>query len=817
MKNDDKINKKFISKADTLTFLRKKMTRGKVEEILSFTVLDWQIDKKQIIEKIVNKFYPDEIIVRSSARGEDSVYTTEAGKYKSIQKISTQIKKNIENSVNKVIKTYAEKENEKQENQVLIQRQTTEVITNGVVFTRTSDNGSPYYVIDFSDSKETDNVTKGEVSNLVKIFRDCEKKIIPKKWKKLIFVLEEIESIFGTDFLDIEFGITKKDIVIFQVRPLTAVKKESEIENLQKRIKGLIKENQKKYQKLRLEKNNKKKQIYFSDMTDWNPAEIIGNNPNPLDYSIYDFLFMQDSWQKGRIKIGYDKNNQLNLMEKFGNKPYINIRKSFYSLFPEKLSKKTKNKLMKFYFKKLKQNPYLHDKVEFYILFSCYDFTFNDRKKELEEFGFDKNEIEELKEKLVKFTNKIIEDFPTIKESCIKDTKQMTKNRNKINSEIFANPKNKKAYFEYAENLLLDCKKFAAINFASMARIAFIGNILLKSLKEKNVIDENFVHEIMSSISSPLLEIQNDLDLYNKKKLSKRKFLSKYGHLRPGTYDITAERYDENQEFLQNIKFLKKSKVKIQTYQRNIKIKNTLKNNKIFVNDKEFIIFLKDAIQLREVLKFEFTKNLSGALSLITKGGKNFGFSRNELAYLELKNIFYLKKLDEENIWSYCNKKIKNNQKRKKINEFLIMPPLIFSEKDFHVINYNLSKPNFITMKKITAEIEKISNMHDKNIDFSKKIIFIENADPGYDWIFTKNPAALITKYGGVASHMAIRCAELGLPAAIGIGEIIFQKIDNAGKILLDCENQQIIVLENLKNEQHLEEKKILKSLGYIK
>ena len=811
----NKINKKFKSKADTLIFLQKKLIKGKIEEIFSFTVLDWKINKKQIIRKTIDKFYPDEIIVRSSARGEDSVDTTEAGKYKSIQNISTQIKKNLENSINEVILAYTEKENENQENQVLIQRQTTEVITNGVVFTRTPDNGSPYYVINFSDSKETDNVTKGEISNLIKIFRNCEKKIIPKKWKKLISVLEEIESIFETDFLDIEFGITKKDIVIFQVRPLTTVKKVTEIENLQKRIEKLIKQNQKKYQKLRVEK--KKKQNYFSDMADWNPAEIIGNNPNPLDYSLYDFLFMQDSWQKGRIKIGYDKNNQSNLMEKFGNKPYINIRKSFYSLFPEKLSKKTKNKLMKFYFKKLEQNPYLHDKVEFHILFSCYDFTFNDRKKELEKFGFDKNEIKELKEKLIKFTNKIIKDFPTIKEYYIKDTEQMTKNRNEINSQLLANPKNKKAYFEYAENLLIDCKKFGAINFASMARIAFIGNILLKSLKEKNVIDENFVHEIMSSISSPLLEIQNDLDLYNKKKLTKKKFLSKYGHLRPGTYDITAERYNENQEFLQNIKFLKKPKVKFQKFQKNFKIQNILKNNKISANDKEFIIFLKDAIRLREVLKFEFTKNLSEALSLITKGGKHFGFSRNELAYLELKNIFHLKKIDEKNIWGNCNEKIHNNQKRKKINEFLISPPLIFSEKDFYVINYNLSKPNFITMKKITAEIEKISNIHDKNIDFSKRIIYIENADPGYDWIFTKNPAALITKYGGVASHMAIRCAELGLPAAIGIGEIIFQKIDNAGKILLDCENQQIIVLENLKNEQYIEEKKILKSLGYIK
>jgi len=64
---------------------------------------------------------------------------------------------------------------------------------------------------------------------------------------------------------------------------------------------------------------------------------------------------------------------------------------------------------------------------------------------------------------------------------------------------------------------------------------------------------------------------------------------------------------------------------------------------------------------------------------------------------------------------------------------------------------------------------------------------------------------------------MAIRCAELGLPAAIGVGEIIYEKIDDAEKILLDCDNQQIIVLEKFKNNEFTEVKKILKSLGYIK
>ena len=102
---------------------------------------------------------------------------------------------------------------------------------------------------------------------------------------------------------------------------------------------------------------------------------------------------------------------------------------------------------MKFYFKKLEQNPYLHDKVEFYILFSCYDFTFNDRKKELEEFGFDKNEIEELKEKLVEFTNELIEDFPTIKEYYIRSeehTSELQSRRNIVCRLLLEKKKKKK-------------------------------------------------------------------------------------------------------------------------------------------------------------------------------------------------------------------------------------------------------------------------------------------------------------------------------------------------------------------------------------
>ena len=58
----------------------------------------------------------------------------------------------------------------------------------------------------------------------------------------------------------------------------------------------------------------------------------------------------------------------------------------------------------------------------------------------------------------------------------------------------------------------------------------------------------------------------------------------------------------------------------------------------------------------------------------------------------------------------------------------------------------------------------------------SNKIIAIPNADPGFDWIFSHNIAGLISQFGGANSHMAIRCAELGIPAAIGIGDKLYEE-----------------------------------------
>ena len=80
--------------------------------------------------------------------------------------------------------------------------------------------------------------------------------------------------------------------------------------------------------------------------------------------------------------------------------------------------------------------------------------------------------------------------------------------------------------------------------------------------------------------------------------------------------------------------------------------------------------------------------------------------------------------------------------------------------------------------------------------NLTDKIVLIESADPGYDWIFSYHIAGFITKYGGANSHMAIRANELQIPAAIGVGEKLYEKIKQAKMVQLDACNRRVNILK---------------------
>ena len=190
--------KNFSSKSSTLKFLYKNLKKSKIEKIYDFSVQDWNQNQKNIIKDIQKKFSSSEIIIRSSALGEDSIKKSQAGNYDSILNIDTSLTHKIKNGVNCVIKSYIKKGNTNTNNLILIQTQSKNIIFSGVVFTRSSDSGLPYFIINYEENGSTVGVTKGLVNNSIKISRNTNLRTLPTNWSTLIKSIFEIEELLNS-------------------------------------------------------------------------------------------------------------------------------------------------------------------------------------------------------------------------------------------------------------------------------------------------------------------------------------------------------------------------------------------------------------------------------------------------------------------------------------------------------------------------------------------------------------------------------------------------------------------------------------------
>jgi len=779
---------KFSTKGNTLAQLKKMLMSAKILDLLIVEYGEWVTSRDGVLEKIKAIGWLDEIlIIRSSCALEDTQKQSLAGHFSSTLNIRGQ--QDIIAAVCTVFASYGDKISANE--QILIQPMLKNVIMNGVAFSKDISIGSDYIIINYDESGSTDSVTGGGAAFLKTYYHFKRHSVVLDGiLDKIVNLINELEEIFETDTIDIEFGVDNTgELYLFQVRPLCVKCEPSIDKDLHSRALADI------YDTV-VSANKRNPFLYgrktiLGVMPDWNPAEIIGLKPNPLALSVYKNVITDNIWAYQRNNYGYKNLRGFPLLISLKGIPYIDTRVSFNSFLPRDLDGDICEKLVNYYIDELIKQPGKHDKIEFEIVFSCYTFDVENQIKALDNRLFSDEEKAEIIKSLKNLTNNIIAFDTGIWKKDIERIGILEQRRDKVLSSELGTVG--KIYW-----LLEDCKRYGTLPFAGLARAAFIAVEILKSLISVGIITDeeyNSFMESLNTVSKTMVKDYGDLKLES--------FIKKYGHLRPGTYDILKPRYDEAMEVYFNAdqgggggqKTGGRFALSLEQYRA---IKDLLKKRELEYDVLELFEFIKTVIEGREYSKYIFTKSLSDMLMLFKQLVQSCGFSLEDAAYanIEIINDIYSSAADVKDI---IGNSVAHGKKRYAQTKAINLPALIIDPEEVYGFHQMETEPNFVTTKCIRGEItvlDKILNKTDSIHDIKDRIVFISSADPGFDWIFARGLKGLVTKYGGINSHMAIRAAELSLPAIIGCGEKLYYSLASADTIEIDCLNKKVTVIK---------------------
>ena len=768
---------KLKSKAATLEALGDQLSFSSVLPLYKFSVADYVANESYHHEKISSKF-DGPVIVRSSSEREDNMNFSNAGSFDSILNVSlndhTELCKAIHDVAARLTNT----------DEIFIQQMMNDVELAGVVFTCDLDTLAPYYLINIDRSGSTSSVTSGTTNNLeTHVLFKQEIEVQDPLIQRIIDAARELEVIFDNDKLDIEFAVIESEIYIFQVRAIV-VRNKTDLSGLN--YKKALNKISSKYKKLNMKHPNLLgDKTLFGVMPDWNPAEIIGLRPKRLALSLYKELVTDQIWAYQRDNYGYRNLRSHPLLVSFYGLPYIDVRVSFNSFIPKELNEEIANRLANFYLESLVSNSKAHDKVEFDIVFSCYYFNIDEDTKILLENGFSSDDVEEITRSLRDLTNKIISSDSQLFNNDLRKVDILTARRHEI---IDSNlPLIDRIYW-----LVQDVKRYGTLPFAGVARAAFIGIKLLKSLVSANVFTASDSDRFMESIETVSKRLSKNVykDL--------KSIADEYGHLRPGTYNILSEPYRDalssyfrvDAQAPEAIADEVKVEFMLSTVARE-KIVSLLKHSGLNTDADGLLLFIRRAIEGREFLKFEFTKHTDLILSGIEELGRKNGISKDLLAHVDISSILEMySSLDEADVRDQLMSSINKNKSCFDFTKSIRLPPLISDPSEIfsHCLSDDVA--TFISQKVARAEV--VTGDLAK-LDLEGKIVCIEAADPGYDFLFSKGIAGLITCFGGANSHMAIRCAEIGLPAVIGCGPKLFSEYCMSNVLEIDAVNQKVI------------------------
>ncbi len=787
----------FQGKGKTLENIAPLLKKSKVLDQIRFSYVDWLSKADLIIGKIQSAYPDTKVVVRSNTKSEDSLSVSHAGAFLSLLDVPSNDRNALISSINQVMNSYSKDNRTCLDNdEILVQPQVENIRASGVLLTREPRTGSPYFVISIdSTSGRSDTVTSGTTEKIENYYVawNAQITLMDTHIAKICDSARELLEIAPLDSLDIEFCIDhQENIYILQLRPqvLKVVPdfKDEEVYTTLNELCSFAKD------KFEPKVNLAGKSTVLGVMPDWNPAEIIGITPKPLALSLYQRLVCNQAWAIAREQLGY-KPLREPLIYSLGGAPYVDVRKSLNSLLPKDLDSAIAEAWTNYCIAKLKSEPYFHDKVEFEIYVTCLSPYWHKYEKRLQQAQIGEKDINSFYDSLHRLTTNIFDNYEEMIATQHLKLTQLIENIYVMNE-----PSSIENICKNIRNLIDEVIINGIIPFAKLARMAFISINYMRDFVELGVFSEAIKNQFLNAIPTVASMYTDDIKKFQLQYQSMDYLVEKYGHLRPNSYEITVDNYARNpaQYFQANVNNPISSSDNpidiLLPYAQTIEA--VLSDINLKVTFPKLVDFLVKSISLREYAKFEFMKAVNLILSNISLLGEKIDLSNQQLSFLHIDDLlrYETDSLSGASI-RHLLKTASFNQKKHSLLCGLVLPEVICDAKDVMQFKMGSWRPNFITLNKAIGEVVWLDSSADL-VNLTGKIVCIEAADPGYDWIFGQNISGLITAFGGVASHMAIRSAEFNLPAAIGCGINQFNLYKNAKRIELNCQLQIIKVLE---------------------
>lgn len=542
---------------------------------------------------------------------------------------------------------------------------------------------------------------------------------------RLMQSVDSIEKHFDGKPLDMEFATKNGEVYILQARPLvTQMPATAQMRTTaQKAVHALTP------QVAAIAEND-----MLGDMTDINPRELLGQSPHPANVALFRVMFADDVVEDARAAMGYAPLHT-GLLREVGGKPYVSVRAAAYSMRPQGISTAVYDKMVDIYLDILRTDPSLQDKVEFAVFIT---------------------NTEQLPAFFAKYGDRLSANEQTEITMAFERTQTRLEQQTKVYCAGYAEML--QAYRRAFAGLTADSGEQEIVSvlqqgtrlFVQTARLAFYKKALCDTM-----FGEKAVQNMLVSLGTPSEQLQRDLFKYARGQIGEEDLVQRYGHLRAGQMDMFVPSYGADiSKNLDLPRYRAMTEAEISAAEKAMSDKHASLERALTAlsaDQQEHVNNLRVLIAAREQVKHEFMR----AYDLLA--------TRQKARYAATPHAAVPP---------------------------VLLPAVLTRKTDLACLEVGNAKGTYFGKGRIEALPVLVTDDNLQALkrgDVEGRILIMDHADPGYDFLLMFNPAAIITRIGGPASHIAIRVNEHGIPACIGCG-IDPATVDLTKSYVLDCD-----------------------------